>query len=407
MVEVWLPYGETEVYVSAELKDILGEAKPSEDKPTLPAQKIISDALSNPIGTPTIDQFFSNKNNMAISLDGTIPVNIATTVVAELINKVNEVTSQQHKTTILIGGGPNVRANSQLLPPLQDQNELRNVQIIDCGKINQNYEELGVTKNCTPIKINSLFLDSNIKIAIGEVRLDVFNGLTGAFTSIIPGISSLETIEANRKLYFKGVTPGNITENPIIDDAFEIVSKVGVHFSVNLVTNNSDHLLSAYTGDMMKSWNKAVKNSRSYESSPKKNADIVVVSAGGIKYDFDLYNASWALLSANEVAKRHGTIVLIAECRDGMGPLGFTRFAHIDILSELERRYHLGTEMIHLVKSIAKNKRLILVSALPSYFVEPLGFETAGTANEGYELALSGRRKKTVFIPFGCSTLIK
>ncbi len=408
MVEVWLPYGETEVYVSAEITDILGEVKPNEVEPQFTPQKIISDSLSNPIGTPTIEKFFSRECDVAISIDGMVSPFLSASVLKEIISRFSESTNQRHKTTVLIGAGPNVRSDYKLFNYLKGHDELRSLHIINCGNSDLNYRTLGVTKNRTPINVHSLFMDSDIKIAIGELRLDVFTGLTGSFTSLIPGITSQETIEANRRLYFKGVEPGKITENPIMDDALEIVSKVGVNYSINLVTNHSDHLLSAYSGDMNKSWRMTVENhSKSFESSPKKNADIVVVSAGGSKYDFNLYNASWALLSADKAVKRNGTIILIAECKDGMGPVGFTRLTHINILSELERRYQLGTEMVHLVKSIANNKRLILVSALPSYFVEPLGFETAGTANEGYELALSGRRKNTVFIPFGCSTVIK
>jgi nickel-dependent lactate racemase len=408
MVEIWLPYGETEVYVSAEIRNIIGEVKPNEAEPESPPQKIISDSFSNPIGSPSIDKFFSKDCDVAISVDGMVSPSLSANALTEIIGRLNESTNQRHTTNVLIGAGPNVRPDYKLFNNLKEHDELRNLQIINCGKSGLEYKSLGVTKNRTPININSLFMDSEIKIAIGELRLDVFTGLTGAFTSIIPGVTNQETIQANRKLYFKGVEPGKITENPIMDDAFEIASKVGLNYSINLVTNRSDQLLSAYSGDMHQSWRMTVENhSRRFESSPNNNADIVVVSAGGSKYDFDLYNASWALLSADQVVKRNGTIILIAECKEGMGPVGFTRLTHINILSELERRYQFGAEMVHLVKSIAKNKRLILVSALPSYFVEPLGFETAGTANEGYELALSGRRKKTVFIPFGCSTVIK
>ena len=120
MVEVWLPYGETEVYVSAEIKNIIGEAKPNEAEPKSPAQKIISDSLSNPIGTSSLEKFFSKECNVAISVDGTISPSISTIVLKEIISRLNESTNQRHSTTILIGDGPNVRPNSKLFSNLKE-----------------------------------------------------------------------------------------------------------------------------------------------------------------------------------------------------------------------------------------------------------------------------------------------
>ena len=156
MVEVWLPYGETEVYVSVEIKNILGELKPNEAEPKFTPQKIISDSLSNPIGTPSIEKFFHKKCDIAISVDGMVSPSVSTSVLKEIISRLNESTNQRHKTTVLIGAGPNVRSDSKLFNYLKEDDELRNLHIINCGNSGLNYRTLGVTKNQTPININSL-----------------------------------------------------------------------------------------------------------------------------------------------------------------------------------------------------------------------------------------------------------
>ena len=50
MVDCWLPYGETEVYVSVELENLLEIADYKQVEPEKTANEIISDALIEPSG---------------------------------------------------------------------------------------------------------------------------------------------------------------------------------------------------------------------------------------------------------------------------------------------------------------------------------------------------------------------
>jgi len=136
------------------------------------------------------------------------------------------------------------------------------------------------------------------------------------------------------------------------------------------------------------------------------DADIVVVSAGGIKFDFDLYHGVWALHNASQVAKKGSTIILLAECSEGLGADGLTKLSQVDRLSELRRRFMLGGEAVHLIKSTLRRNEVVLVSALPGYLAKPLGFSLARTANDALSSVVEGRRgRRTIVVTHGCSTL--
>jgi hypothetical protein len=98
-------------------------------------------------------------------------------------------------------------------------------------------------------------------------------------------------------------------------------------------------------------------------------------------------------------------VILLAECRDGLGAEAFTRLAKVTEASEFERRYMCGAEALQMFKRVTGIQRVILVSALPSYLVEPLGFESSKTANKAYEMALDGRRSRSTFVVPHGSTL--
>jgi nickel-dependent lactate racemase len=133
----------------------------------------------------------------------------------------------------------------------------------------------------------------------------------------------------------------------------------------------------------------------------------MLVSAGGTEFDRYLYSAIWALNTVESLVKKNGAIILLAECSDGLGAETFTTLARVEQLSEFERRFSLGAEALQMLKRILRNNRVILVSALPGYLVEPLGVEVARTANEAYERVVRSRRgRKTLVVPYGCSTIL-
>jgi nickel-dependent lactate racemase len=405
MVEIWLPYGETEVYISVDMRNILDEARLEEEQPRVHPREILTQALS------VAEDTFSQKDMkdpdfmIVIGLQGTIPPLIAPYVISVIVEELEETASRE-QIKLIIGNGIRERSNPRLLQELNESGKLEGIEIFEHTSKTTKLIELGSTEKGTPIHLNPIYNEAAMKIAVGEVKPDIYTGYTGAHTAIIPGMVGEGTIEANRRHYFQGVDPGVLEGNTVKEDAFEVVKQVGVDLAINLFTNSDGRLLEAYAGVWERSWDMALDSIKGmYELEIENNADIVVVSAGGIAHDHDLYNASWSLRPASKIARRNGTIILVAECIEGMGPDGFIDLAHVDILSELERRYQLGAEMIHMVKTIGRQQQLILVSTLPDYFIEPLGFESARSANEAYNMALNRRGKKTVFIPYGCSTI--
>ncbi|MCW3992745.1 MAG: hypothetical protein NWE79_08535, partial [Candidatus Bathyarchaeota archaeon] len=58
------------------------------------------------------------------------------------------------------------------------------------------------------------------------------------------------------------------------------------------------------------------------------------------------------------------------------------------------------------IKSTLRSNHVVLVSALPGYLAEPLGFSLARTANDALDSAVGGRRgRRTLVVTHGCSTL--
>ena len=77
-------------------------------------------------------------------------------------------------------------------------------------------------------------------------------------------------------------------------------------------------------------------------------------------------------------------------------------------MAELRRRYVLGARAVYAIKSALRgNNEVILISALPAYLAEPLGFTVERTANAAFQRVLERRRnRRTLVVTHGASSVI-
>jgi nickel-dependent lactate racemase len=408
LVECWLPYGNTEVYVTVDIRDLLSIAEPVRQEPQAQPYEIISKTLAEPRGAKKLEELVGSGCTVAIAVEGTtFPAN-AVAAVAPLVTQLVNLIVPKDKITIIIANGVREKSSEDLLKAIKSAEELKGVNLVEHTKNTISFSNLGETRLKTPLMINKAFSEAKIKLAIGEVSLDGYTGFRGAHTAIFPGLASQATVEANRKLVLRGdVKPGVIELNPVKEDALEAAKLAGCDLAIQLVTNQKGKILSAFSGALEESWGQSIYAlGSSYQINAEAGSDIVITSAGGSKYDYDLYSAAWALQVASKLVKKGGAIILLAECPEGLGVETFTSLAHVDQQAELERRYALGTEVLQIIKMTTNKAQVVLVSSLPKYMVEPLGLSVARTANEAYEKAIETRRgRKTLVIPYGCSTV--
>ena len=103
--------------------------------------------------------------------------------------------------------------------------------------------------------------------------------------------------------------------------------KVHSRFAINTVVDQRGRAVRVYTGD----WRAAHREGcREYlvDHSTKIEAkrEIVVVSCGGSPYDINLIQAHKALDMAAHACIDGGTIILVAECSDGLGQANFLKW---------------------------------------------------------------------------------
>ena len=407
MVEVWLPYGNTEICARIPTENYLGTLIPQNGAPLSNLKESLEYALSNPEGVEKTEGLIKHGRNVAIAIDGNLNQQIITTILLTLFEKFIDAGVSKSDITVIICFRPN-KEIEKLSEDLHDR-------VIYHDYESEDNIHIGGTRYGTRLYVNRVFYEADTKIVIGRVILHPFAGFTGGRELILPGISGLKTIRNNHSLLIReDARAGNLENNPVHEDMMEAASKVGVDLCVSLGLNFRGVPLKIVCGDLEKSYYEMVNYVKKLIFVPiERKAEILIVSPGGEAEDYTLSNSVKSLIYAEEALRKEGSILLTAECSMGYGDENFyswsQKFTDVKSLEKaIRRNYALGGEYAYYLSKIKSRARVLLVSALPEiYSKQVFGIETVRSINKGLKemLAQLGRRSKVAVIPYGNSTL--
>jgi lactate racemase len=186
----------------------------------------------------------------------------------------------------------------------------------------------GETSGGIPVELNWMLTEYDHIVLIGGVTFHYFAGFTCGRKLICPGLASAKTIAETHSLAFDGerldrqtgVGPGILLGNPIHEAFVEAASKVKISFAVNTIVNEIGEAAEVFCGHWIESHEAACDAyDREFTVEIEEKRKFVLVSCGGFPYDINLIQAHKALDAAAAACVDGGTIVLLAECRDGLG----------------------------------------------------------------------------------------
>jgi len=195
----------------------------------------------------------------------------------------------------------------------------------DCDK---NNVSLGKLSTGNELLIDKVWVDSDVRILTGLITTHYFGGYSGGRKGVLPGIVARETIRKNHAMIVHpDVDIAKTKGNPISDEMDQAARKAGVDFILNVVINDKKEIVKIVGGDLDKAYEQGWKACRDLYLVPfKEKADSVFACAGGYPKDVSLYQSQKTINNAKLVLKEGGTIVLISECREGIGSDTFAKW---------------------------------------------------------------------------------
>jgi nickel-dependent lactate racemase len=180
---------------------------------------------------------------------------------------------------------------------------------------------LGETTRGTPVWANRAFVESDLKIVIGNIEPHQFAGFSGGVKSAAIGLSSGKTINHNHALMtHPDSLLGEYENNPARQDIEEIGQKIIVHLALNAVLNQQREITHVLAGDPRLVVRAGLKYARqACQVSVGQPYNLVISSPGGHPKDINVYQAQKGLAHAALITRDGGGVILAAACPEGTG----------------------------------------------------------------------------------------
>ena len=279
---------------------------------------------------------------------------------------------------------------------------------------------VGTTSRGNRVEIDRQVLDYDLIVLTGAIGFHYFAGFAGGRKSLLPGVASQKSIQFNHLLVLNQNGPGRSPDvrvarldgNPVHEDMVEGARLVGKPlFVFNTILDRRKHIRKVYAGEWLNAHRAGCEDYlKTHSVRLEERRPLAIASAGGFPRDINMIQAHKAYEFAQHAVTPGGTIILLAECREGMGHSSFFPWFEHQELNEFETKlrenYQVYGQTAYSLLTKARRFNMILVSTLESTVVEKMGLKPASTLDEAMEMAERDHRGAPGYIlPFGANVL--
>lgn len=286
----------------------------------------VIEALENPIASAPLSQLVMGRNSACILIcDITRPVP-------------NHLFLRPMIETMLAGGIPRDNISVLVATGLHRPNlgeELSELVgdpwVLETVRVENHYArneedhiDLGFTPTRrTPVKLDKLFVEADLRIATGLVEPHFMAGWSGGRKVIAPGVAHHETIRTFHSARFMEdplAVQCNLVGNPLHEEQLEIVKLLGEVYALNTVLDEERDLVCVTFGEIIASHAAAVDfvSDATRIGLPRKYGTVVTSSAG-YPLDKTYYQTIKGMVTPLDILEPGGTLIMVSECSEGFG----------------------------------------------------------------------------------------
>jgi nickel-dependent lactate racemase len=290
---------------------------------------------------------------------------------------------------------------------------------------------VGVTPFNTPIFVNNVVMEFDLKIAVGWIYPHVKAGYGAGAKTIFPGVMGRESIaihHAKHTMHPKS-RPGILNGNPFREDIEEAAKLVGVDYIVDVVMSAEKKLVRCVAGDLQEAFREGCTYyDKIFCVDVPQMVDIVLTS--GYPADTHLYQSfKGVVVAAEPIVKDGGTVIHSTPSYNGILEGTYKLFADTQgllvsqLIALLQRgmRYDprvagfykpevgLGASTVLLQMLRERLVKVIVVSRdLPKDKLKKMGFGSAPSIQEAINLAQNWHKEADVVVlPSGGETMTR
>jgi lactate racemase len=421
-----LPYGHDRLPLNLPTAYTADWIEPPYTPPASDPLVVVERAIANPVdGKPISSYLPSRKVAIAIN-DKTRPVPHEH-LIPPLLNALLSAGISADAIAFFIATGTHIPMPAEeygrILP--EDICEKYRVVSHNCDD-EENLKSLGTTTRGTIIRVNRDFLESDLRIVVGNIEPHHFAGFSGGYKTVAIGLGARDTINQNHAmLVHPDSRIAEFSRNPLRQDIEEIGKASGVHFALNAILNGEKKIVQAVSGSPQAVMQAGIPISQGIcqvtmgegQENYYHHYDLVIASAGGSPKDINFYQSQKALTHASLFTRDGGVIILAAECPEGAGSRSYVEFMEgITTTQEVfekfrQKGFQVGPHKAFQVARDAARVKIILLSSMPENLVSQLLMTPAADMENSFVLAtrhladISPAQLKIAILPRATNTV--
>ncbi len=319
-------YGKTEVQFEVPEEQILDVLTGRNREAPADLLGTYRNALDHPLDSPPLNELVRPGERVLITVsDITRGWQRNDLLMPTLLDYLNDAGVSDNDITIAIAVGAHRFNTPEEFVELCSDEACHRVKVVnhDCYDYDK-MDYYGKTSRGTEVWLNGLIRRHDRLITTGSVIYHYTVGYGGGRKSIMPGISSLKTIQQSHMWALSptvggGTNPlannGLTIGNPAHEDMMEVAAFRPPDFIINTVPNFDGDVCAVYTGNWVSAWWDAVALVKDmYGVEIEQQADIVIATAGGYPKDINLYQSQKTIHNAVAAMKQGGSAIVMAEC---------------------------------------------------------------------------------------------
>jgi len=197
---------------------------------------------------------------------------------------------------------------------------------------NTAFVNLGKTSRGTSVLIRRDIIDAGFLITFGAISHHYFAGYGGGRKLIFPGLGHRESIYHNHGLFLEperqtlspSCQSGILDGNPLAEDLAEFETFRPADLAVHGILDGGGHVRDLLPGGGTDHFRRVcAEYGKNCETTSTDRFDRVIASCGGYPKDINFIQSHKAIDNAAKFVRNGGSLIVLAECPDGVGSKTF------------------------------------------------------------------------------------
>lgn len=281
-----------------------------------PLRALLDGALDAPIGRPRLETMVAAGARVTLVVSDPSRAEPRAQLVAAIQERLADV-----RWTLAVATGTHgpCRLDDLGLPA----DVFANATIVNHdGQVEDDLVDLGTTPRGTPVRLHRCLVEADLVVATGCIRPHYFAGFGAGVKAMFPGLGQARSIRTNHALKTEpGARAGVVDGNPCredLEDAARLLKSPT--FLLNGVCAHDGAIHAAVAGDPIVAFRTGASLARAWFSARAPRAPVVVAS-DALPVTASLYQAAKIAAAVAPLVEEGGTIAIVAECTEGVGPL--------------------------------------------------------------------------------------